>query len=177
MVPTVKPKPGRASSMKRVVMLPKTLSTGRKRSALNERRGKILLVDPDPSDLAYYGLILGETACDVRAWASYDAALSALTSEQFDMIVVHQGRHNFEGKMILQRANEIGCQIPVVVLTRFGDTSCCLEAAALGAVDCLEEPVKITDLVQMLRTHLGGMASWLLKDVRQPNGVPNLRAG
>lgn len=157
-------------------MLPKTLTTGRKRSAVNERRSRILLVDPDPGDLAYYGLILAAAACDVRAGASYDAALSALTFEQFDMILVHQGGHNFEGKIILQRANEIACQIPVVVLTRFGDTSCCLEAMELGAVDYLEEPVKITDLVQMLRTHLGSTASWLLKEVRPPNGVPNLRA-
>lgn len=107
----------------------------------------------------------------MRACVSYDAALSALTSDQFDMVVVHQGRHNFEGRIILQRTAEIDCQIPVLVLTRFGDTSCCLEAMKLGAVDYLEEPVKVSDLVQMLKTHLGSAYHGLLKDVRQLSEV------
>jgi len=82
------------------------------------------------------------------------------------MVVVHQGGSNFERKIILQRAIEIDRYLPVLVLRRFLDTTSYLEAMQLGAVDYLEEPVKVSDLIQGLKTHLWSARSELPGGVR-----------
>lgn len=147
-------------------MASKTLAAGGGRSVLGSCRAKILLVDQDRGDLTYYELILQQAGCHVRACGSYDKAFSALTSERFDMVVVHQGGPNFEGKIIVQRAIQIDRYLPVLVLTRFLDTTSYLEAMQLGAVDYLEEPVKVSDLIQVLKTHLWSARSELRGEVR-----------
>jgi len=121
-------------------------------------RVKILLVDENKKDLANYQSILRQAGYQVRAYPSYDEALAALTSERFDLVVVNQGGPDFEGKAILQRAIEMDRQLPMLVLTRCLDMGCYLEAMQLGAVDYLEEPIKVPDLIYTLETHLGTLA-------------------
>ena len=139
-------------------MAPKVGSEGVERNVLSRHRAKILLVDEDKGDLAYYQLILQQMGCRVRACRTYDEALSALTSERFDLVVVDQGGPDFEGKTILQRAIQIDRHLPVLILTRCLDMGCYLEAMQSGAVDYLEEPVKVSDLIYTLETHLGSLA-------------------
>lgn len=131
---------------------------GLERTFLGAHRVKILLVDEDKEDLAYYQLILRQAGCQVHARSSYGEALSCLTSEQFDLVIVEQGSPGFQGKTILQRAIEIDRHLPVLVLTRCLDVGCYLEAMQLGAVDYLEEPIKVSDLIYTLETHLGTLA-------------------
>jgi DNA-binding NtrC family response regulator len=128
------------------------------RNVLSGHRARILLVDEDKGDLAYYQSILQQIRCRVRACCSYDEALSALTSERFDLVVVDQGGPDFEGKTIPRKAVEIDRRLPVMVLARCFDLACYLEAMWLGAVDYLEESVKVSDLIYMLETHLGPLA-------------------
>ena len=147
---------------------------GVERNVPSARRVKILLVDEDKGDLAYYQLILRQVGCQVRAYRSYDEALSALTSERFDLVVVDQGSPRFEGKTILQRTIEIDRHLPVLVLTRCHDMGCYLEAMQLGAVDYLEEPVKVSDLIYTLETHLRTLSrSQLLRRALNSTAAPN----
>ena len=111
-------------------------------------------MDEDKGDLAYYQLILQQMGCQVRANSSYDEALSALTFEHFDFVVLEQGSQGFEGKPILERAIEIDRHLPVLVLTGHLDMGCYLEAMQLGAVDYLEEPLKAADMIRAVETHL-----------------------
>ena len=135
-------------------MAPKVRSAEVEGSVPSGHRAKILLVDEDKGDLTYYQLILRQVGCQVRAYRSYDEALSALTSERFDLVIVDQGGPEFEGKTILQKAIEIDRHLPVLILTRCLDMGCYLEAMQSGAVDYLEEPVKVSDLIFTLETHL-----------------------
>lgn len=128
------------------------------RNVPSGHRAKILLVNEEEGNLTYYQLILQQARCQVRTYGSYDEALSALTSERFDLVIVDQGGPDFEGQTILQRAIEIDRHLPVLILTRRLDMSCYLEAMQLGAVDYLEEPVKVSDLIYTLETHLGTLA-------------------
>jgi DNA-binding NtrC family response regulator len=137
-------------------------------------RAKILLVDEDKRDLTYYQLILRQVECQVRAYRSYDEALSALTSERFDLVIVDQGGPDFEGRTILQRAIEIDRHMPVLITTRCLDMGCYLEAMQSGAVDYLEEPVKVPDLIFALETHLGTLPrSQLLCRTLNSTAAPN----
>jgi FixJ family two-component response regulator len=60
--------------------------------------------------------------------------------EEFDFAIVGQGSQSFEGRCVLEQAAEMHRNIPIVVVARFLDVHCYLEAMDLGAVDYLERP-------------------------------------
>ncbi len=102
----------------------------------------------DPSDF------LRAQGHEVFLCQSYERGLDLLSREIFDFIAVSQGGTGFEGKKIVMRALEADRSTPVLVLTRAADMENYLEAMQLGAVDYLEMPVPLTELVRVLRTHL-----------------------
>ncbi len=110
------------------------------------RKGIVLLVDEDREDLQYFGVILQEFGYQVRGCESYEEGTRLLDSEPFDFIIVSHGSHHFEGRSVLERANQIDRHLPVVVVARCLDMTCYLEAMQLGAVDYLAEPVNVQEL-------------------------------
>ena len=128
-----------------------TRTTDRSRSVA---KAKVLLVDEDCEDLEYNCLILEQQGCEVRTCRSFVEGIRCLDGEPFDFIVVCQGGLRFEGRSVLERAMEIDRHRPVVVLTRWHDMACYLEAMQLGAVDYFEKPVNPLDVARVIRTHL-----------------------
>ena len=128
------------------------------RRALDQSRSvakaKVLLVDEDWEDLDYNCLILEQQGCEVRTCRSFVEGIRCLDGEPFDFIVVCQGSLRFEGRSVLERAIEIDRHRPVVVLTRWHDMACYLEAMQLGAVDYVEKPVSPLEVARVIRTHL-----------------------
>jgi len=117
-------------------------------------KAKVLLVDEDCEDLEYNCLILEQQGCEVRTCRSFVEGIRCLDGEPFDFIVVCQGGRRFEGRSVLERAIEIDRHRPVVVLTRWHDMACYLEAMQLGAVDYFEKPVSPLDVARVIETHL-----------------------
>ena len=117
-------------------------------------KAKVLLVDEDCEDLEYNCSILEQQGCEVRACRSFVEGIRCLDGGTFDFIVVCQGSLKFEGRSVLERAIEIDRHRPVVVLTRWHDMTCYLEAMQLGAVDYFEKPVSPLDVARVIRTHL-----------------------
>jgi len=117
-------------------------------------RAKVLLVDEDCEDLEYNCSILEHQGCEVRSCRSFFEGTRCLDAEPFDFIVVCQGSFRFEGRSVLERAIEIDRHRPVVVLTRWHDMACYLEAMQLGAVDYFEKPVSPLDVARVIETHL-----------------------
>ncbi len=118
------------------------------------RKSTVLLVDEEREDLHYYGVVLQEHGYEVRGCESYEEGTRLLDSEPFDLIIVSQGSPKFEGRQVLERANQIDRHLPVVVVARCLDMRCYLEAMQLGAVDHLAEPVSVQELGRALDTHL-----------------------
>jgi two-component system C4-dicarboxylate transport response regulator DctD len=118
------------------------------------RRGSVLLVDEDRADLCYYGEILEAFGCRVPRCVSYEEGVGLLDSAAFDLIVVSQGSPSFEGRSVLERANQIDRGLPVLVVARCLDMPCYLEAMQLGAVDYLAEPVTVQELGRAVDAHL-----------------------
>ena len=104
-------------------------------------------------DLDYYCAILQEQGYEVRLFASHAEALSNLERESFDIVVVSQGDRSFEGRCVLERAMRIDRRTPVLVITRYCDMHCYLEAMQLGAVDYREKPIAPLELAQVMETY------------------------
>lgn len=121
---------------------------------LATQSAKVLLIDEDPSDLKVHRLILEGQGMEVFTCTTYEAGIRFLETGSFDFVVVSQGSHAFEGRRVLDRAQQLDRRRPVLVVTRSINMSCYLEAMQLGAVDYLEKPVPPADLIRFVRAHV-----------------------
>jgi len=118
------------------------------------RPKKVLLVDEEAGDLRTLRLTLEGQGFEVFTCATHEAGVQCLETKPFDFVVVSQGSQAFEGRSLLERANQLDRRQPVLVLTRCLDMPCYLEAMQLGAIDYLEKPVPPADLLRFVRTHI-----------------------
>lgn len=118
------------------------------------RISKVLLVDEDAGDLRILRLILEGQGFEVFTCTTYEAGIRCLEMEPFDFVVVSQGTQAFEGRRLLDRAQQLDRRRPVLVVTRCMDMPCYLEAMQMGAIDYLEKPVPPADLLRFVRAHV-----------------------
>ena len=112
---------------------------------------KVLLVDENAQDLRSYAEILKLQGCDVRACDSFHEGQGCLQAGSFDLVIVSQGSHAFEGRPVVEQAIETDREVPVVVVATSVDIEAYLDAMQLGAKDYLEKPLSPRQLVEMVR--------------------------
>ncbi len=115
---------------------------------------KVLVVHEDSALLVYYRHVLEGLGLDVLTANTYAAGLACLDQETFGFVVVSEGSRAFEGRRILERALEGARSTPVLLVTRCHDLSKYLDAMQLGAVDYLEEPIRVAEMERVVTTHL-----------------------
>ena len=118
------------------------------------RRTRILLVDEDTRDRDHYRRMLHDSGFGVTACADFTEAARLLEAMSFECVVVSQGGPNFKGKVVIERSVAKNRYRPVIVMSRYHDVGCYLEAMQLGAVDYLEKPLTAVDIVRAVTTHL-----------------------
>ena len=121
---------------------------------MSKIRGKVLLVDDDARDRAFYREILRAVGFEVSPCHSYQEGARRVCQEAFDFIVVSQGSLAFEGREVLERAVETDRDLPVLVLAPCLHMEAYLDAMQLGAADYLEKSVPPERLVWAIETHL-----------------------
>lgn len=134
-----------------------TSSTPRPRGGMVPE-GAVLIVGRNLGILDYYREIFVGLGIKALVRSSYEGGLACLESGIFDFILVDQGSRAFEGRRILERAIEINRRVPVLVVTHCRDMGCYLEAMQLGAVDYLEEPISVPEMVRVVTTHLRSLS-------------------
>ena len=118
------------------------------------RRTRILLVDEDSRDRDHYRRMLHDSGFEVRTCSDFAEATGLLGTAQFDCVVVDQGGPDFKGRLVLEQSVAKDRYRPVVILSRYHDVGCYLEAMQLGAVDYLEKPLSAVEIVRAVTTHL-----------------------
>ncbi|TAM83207.1 MAG: response regulator [Acidobacteria bacterium] len=121
---------------------------------LQIHRSRILLVDEDPGDRDRYYQMLHDNGFKVKACSDFEAGARMLGTVKFDCAVVSQGGPGFEGRLVLEQSMAKDRYRPVVILSRYHDVGCYLEAMQLGAVDYLEKPLSAVEIVRAVTTHL-----------------------
>ena len=116
------------------------------------RGSRVLLVNEDLRELAYYDAILQKLGCNVRACSSFAEGVRCVGSEPFDLIMVDQGSGEFEGQKVLAEAMEIDVELRVLVLARSYNKTCHRVALRSGALDYLEGRLSAEDVVALLDT-------------------------
>ncbi len=119
-----------------------------------EISGRILIIDDDPHFLRVLQRILSGEKFLVTATSNPCDALGLLRSSNFNLIICDLRMPDCDGLNLLQAIRGAGDEIPVIILTAYGEVDTYLEAMNAGATEYLNKPIKSDELVQAVRSCL-----------------------
>jgi len=98
--------------------------------------------------------MLHDSGFEVNVCADFAEGANLMATTKFDCVVVSQGGPDFRGRLVLERSVARDRYRPVIILSRYHDVGCYLEAMQLGAVDYLEKPLSAVEMLRAVTTHL-----------------------
>jgi DNA-binding NtrC family response regulator len=126
-------------------------TSGREEPVGETVTGRILLVDDDPHFLRVLSRILTGESFQVTATTGACEAIELLHSTSFDLIICDLRMPDCDGLNLLQEVRGSGNDIPVIILTAYGEVDTYLEAMNAGATEYLNKPIKSDDLLKVVR--------------------------
>ena len=117
-------------------------------------RGRILIIDDDPHFLRVLQRILSGEKFAVTATSNPCEAVGLLRSGSFDLIICDLRMPDCDGLNLLQAIRSGGDEIPVIILTAYGEVDTYLEAMNAGATEYLNKPIKSDELVPVVHNCL-----------------------
>ena len=121
--------------------------------------GRILVVEDRASLRKMFRHALTGEGYEVVACAEVESALTALESEPFDLVLTDLKLPGGSGLDVVSASRSAQSSTPVLVLTAFGTVQTAVEAIKLGAIDFLEKPVEVSDLLELVHALVSGDGS------------------
>ena len=125
----------------------------------SELTGRILIVDDDPYFLRVLSRILSGENFQVTTAEGATQAAQVLKENSFDIVISDLRLPDGDGLSILQQVRKAGLEVPVVILTAYGEVDSYLEAMNAGVTEYLNKPVKSEELIAVVRTCLQSRAT------------------
>ena len=107
----------------------------------------VFIVDDDPSVRDALGLLLGVHDYRLAVFADADSFLRALKPHWHGCLLLDIRMPGMDGLSLQKKLLELGCDLPVVIMTGHGDVDPAREAFRAMAVDFLEKPLDGTRLL------------------------------
>jgi DNA-binding NtrC family response regulator len=117
-------------------------------------KGRILVVDDDPSLRRVLQAQLEQEGYEVAVAASVQQTLSVLELRSVDLVITDLKMPGMSGLELLKHARSQYPQTIVIVLTAFGTVDTAVEAMKAGAYDYLTKPVHPDELLMIVRRAL-----------------------
>lgn len=103
-------------------------------------RNRLLLVDGDPFALESLARQLEQRGFDVTRASSAGSAIENLQSGRFGLVLTDLTTDNPDGLRVLEHARELLSEVPVIVLTGYGNVQATIESLRPGVDDYLFKP-------------------------------------
>ncbi|OLA95232.1 MAG: Fis family transcriptional regulator [Candidatus Rokubacteria bacterium 13_2_20CM_69_15_2] len=107
---------------------------------------RVLVVDDERSMRELLAIMLRQAGHDVTVADGGEAAIKALKSDTFDLVITDLRMREVDGLAVLRAAKEQSPQTVVLVITAFASTETAVEAMKLGAYDYLTKPFKVDEI-------------------------------
>uniref|UniRef100_A0A7C2NZX1 Response regulator transcription factor n=1 Tax=Schlesneria paludicola TaxID=360056 RepID=A0A7C2NZX1_9PLAN len=114
----------------------------------------VFVIDDDPALRKSLRWLMESIGLRVATFASSQEFLSAYDSEQPGCIVLDVRMPGMSGLELQERLREQGCQLPILVMTAFGDVPMAVRAMKAGAVHFFEKPVSDQALLDHVQSAL-----------------------
>lgn len=105
------------------------------------------VVDDDPAIRDSLEWLMESRGLPVTSWDSGEAFLAAWSPATRGCVVLDVRMGGLSGLDVLDRLEELGSVLPVIVLTGHGDVPVAVQSLKKGAIDFLEKPFDGGDLV------------------------------
>jgi len=115
---------------------------------------RILVVDDDPHFLRVLSRVLTGEDFQVTASPGACEAIEILRGERFDLIICDLRMPDCDGLNFLQGVRQEGNDVPVIILTAYGEVETYLEAMNAGATEYLNKPINSEELLKVVRACL-----------------------
>ena len=110
----------------------------------------LLVIDDDRALCRSLELQLHAQGHHVRHAQTAAGGLDELHREQPDLILLDLNLPDRNGIDVLEHLQELGCRVPIVMITGQQDTQATIKAMRLGAFDYLRKPFDVDDVVLLL---------------------------
>ncbi|CBL46748.1 Transcriptional activator [gamma proteobacterium HdN1] len=117
-------------------------------------RFPILLVEDDADLRDAVSETLSLKGYDVEEAENGEAALTAMSAQPFSMVISDVNMPRMDGFQLLRKIASEWPQIPVVIVTAYGNVENAVQAIRNGAVDFLEKPFSIEKLLETVARHV-----------------------
>jgi two-component system response regulator FixJ len=114
--------------------------------------GVVHVVDDDAGVRDSLELLLKAVSLTVGTYASAEAFLTAFPKSGQGCVLTDVRMPDMDGLSFQRRLVEVGCRLPVIVMTGHGDVPIAVAALKAGALDFLEKPFNDDRLVQAVHT-------------------------
>ena len=111
----------------------------------------ILIIDDEKSLLDLLTVVFKKEGYAVKSSLSAAGGFEILAKEEIDLVVTDIKMPGADGMDILRYARENLPDLPVILITAFGDERICEEAFTRGTYDILLKPFDLDDLLEVLR--------------------------
>src|SRR5213592_1152860 len=107
---------------------------------------RVLVVDDEQSMRELLGIMLRQVGYAVTLADGGEAAVQALKTDDFDLVITDLRMRKVDGLAVLRAAKEHSPRTVVLVVTAFASTETAVEAMKLGAYDYVTKPFKLDEL-------------------------------
>lgn len=115
---------------------------------------QVLIVDDEPDIRELLELTLGRMDLETRSAANLEDARHLLGQFEFDLCLTDMRLPDGNGIDLVREMQEQYPQLPVAVITAFGNMETAVSALKAGAFDFVSKPVDINDLRNIVRSAL-----------------------
>ena len=122
-------------------------------------RARILIVDDEANQRSLLESFLRGQGFDIVTAHSGEQALATLEGEEIHMMISDVRMPGMSGLEMLRRLREEGHALPVLLVTAYADIRGAVEAIRDGAVNYLEKPIDLDELLSSVRQAIGMDAS------------------
>ena len=114
----------------------------------------ILVVDDEAGVRGSLVGILGDEGYAAEAVESGEAALTALESRRYDLLLLDVWLPGMDGLEVLARVRTLDPEVPVVVISGHGSIETAVKAVRMGAQDFVEKPLALEKTLLVVKNAL-----------------------
>ncbi len=116
----------------------------------------LMVVEDDPEMRDLLRKVLEKEGYLISLAANCHEAISILDKDQFDLVVTDMLMPHDGGLELLETLRSTLPDLPVIIITAFGDWQSYSRALELGAVAFISKPLKMAELTAAIHTALAG---------------------
>jgi len=134
---------------------------------MTKQNATIYIIDDDPGMLKYLSDLVGTLNYKSKTYANASDFLSSYSDGGHGCLVLDLRLPGISGLELQQKLSENNIDLPVIMISGFGDVSTVVKAMKAGVLDFLEKPFKGQELLDLIQNAVNKNKSDRLKNNSQ----------